>query len=208
MWDINLLHQLALLWLWSRSLRELFLSPGTFPVHLAELYLTEAQDSSHTSACNAGMNYHDTSFMRPCSRIGLEELSRLVRDTTHVLKDLSRPIPLPSTLCNITRSVIQDAINPLTRHVIILEPQQANYQQFRYLWSRSLPFVVNIGDKLQFPWSPSHLQKNYGNQRCQIQNCESGDLQESALSRFLNKMESGGDGTQIFRVKVWFTPPV
>ena len=129
----------------------------------------------------------------------LGTLSQTVNSLLKVVK--SHPPGLLTYLTNIPKSGIIDADNPVKRSVLELDILQATYPQFRVLYSRRLPFIVNVRNQLQYPWSPGYFRDRYGSQMCRVQDCVSGSETREPLSFFLTKMESL-DCPEILRVKV------
>jgi hypothetical protein len=128
-------------------------------------------------------------------------LSQTVGSLSEVLRSCPLPPGLLTHLTNIPESDIIDADNPIKRSVLELHILQATYPQFRVLYSRRLPFIVNVPNQLQYPWSPDHFRGRYGSQMCRVQDCASGIETREPLSSFLTKMESL-DCPEILRVKV------
>ena len=94
-------------------------------------------------------------------------------------------------IMNVMREALQPAIPPVLciqtffyKHTFITESEwqsailripvgQLKVTEFRYYLANRIPVVIiDLNDKLQLSWSPSHLIRDHGADICSLEDCE------------------------------------
>jgi lysine-specific demethylase 3 len=76
--------------------------------------------------------------------------------------------------------------------------------QFLHYWSQGKPAVVT-GIKQQGVWDPEYFIKVYGDTPVQLENCETGELEDSTVADFFQTFLASGSRSGIWKLKVTFS---
>jgi hypothetical protein len=143
----------------------------------------------------------------PCSRYTEAD----IRNIMNVMRKALQPA-IPPVLCIqtffykhtfITASESQSAI-------LRIPVGQLKVTEFRYYLANCIPVVIiNLNNKLQLSWSPSHLIREHGADICSLEDCEGREKPvkrrlKACLQLFMNvEVKDNILSPAIWRIKAW-----
>lgn len=135
----------------------------------------------------------------PSSRFTLEELQVNLTEITHLLS-----IEEDSKHGGPSSDVLVKALQQSHMSSTIIRVWGMSSTDFKVVLDHRLPIVVNgLNRKLQLPWSPDHLIKEFGDHTCTVEDCENPLLTERRyLKEFLHHFGGHNADEPIWKVKV------
>jgi len=139
--------------------------------------------------------------LHPTSRFGPDEVEQLILDIKALPIQPSRPFTVPRTIS----AAIQKADSD--REVISIQHNELTNELFVHLWAREDPYPLVVtpvpGQRLlQYPWSPEFFTSLTGKTKCNVQDCETGDIIPMMVGDFYALFGNEHDDTRVLKLKV------
>lgn len=130
------------------------------------------------------------------SMMSLPELRRLEQDLKHAQNRLEL-----SEVRSSLAEVIDAAMDPTNRSIPIIEGE-CSQGDFEIIWSRALPLVVRGAPGLLYDWSPESLLSLFGDDPCDIIDCETSHIARTTVDTFFRDLGNAQSGGPILKLKV------
>lgn len=118
-----------------------------------------------------------------------------------------QPAGLPCRTYHYKEAQVEDAEGQST--ILKIPVDKLKAPEFRYYLKRRMPLMImGINQRLQLPWSPTQLSRDYGEEECTVEDCEGQTPPlRMPLATFLQTFttsgtESPGSAARIWKVKV------
>ena len=128
-------------------------------------------------------------------------MEQLILDIKALPIQPSRPFTVPRTIS----AAIQKADSD--REVISIQHNELTNELFVHLWAREDPYPLVVtpvpGQRLlQYPWSPEFFTSLTGKTKCNVQDCETGDIIPMMVGDFYALFGNEHDDTRVLKLKV------
>ncbi|KAJ7128198.1 Clavaminate synthase-like protein [Mycena crocata] len=147
--------------------------------------------------CVGGQSHNPQDFI-PTTRFQKAELEEAMQKCSRLLKgQVPSPAPfLPSS---------HDSTIPL-HHIRTFKDSDLTETIFSSFWAIGHPLLVTgVGDKLKIDWSPHYFANKYGQDTCELVECQTSETSEIKVKDFFDDFGRYGGRKKCGKVKDW--PP-
>lgn len=139
------------------------------------------------------------SIMVLASMMSLPDLRRLEQDLKNAPQNHLETSEVRSSLAE----MIDAALDPMNRSIPVIEGE-CSQADFEIIWSRALPLVVRAAPGLLYDWSPESLSSLFGNDPCDIIDCETSHVARTTVDAFFMDLDDAKSesGSPILKLKV------
>ncbi|KAJ8693176.1 hypothetical protein PTI98_010417 [Pleurotus ostreatus] len=130
------------------------------------------------------------------SMMALPELRHLEQDLKHAPRNSLETPEVRSSLAK----MIDAALDPTDRSIPVIEGECPQVD-FEIIWSRALPLVVRGAPGLLYDWSPQSLSSLFGDDSCDIIDCETSHVARTTVDAFFKDLGDAKSSGPILKLK-------
>ncbi|KAJ7505040.1 hypothetical protein B0H11DRAFT_1905114 [Mycena galericulata] len=142
---------------------------------------------------------HDATTFSPATGFMKNQIIQIIDEMTALTQHPpgSRILSDPGSTANDNMACIaapDGNLNPTnetpTHNIKRVTTCQLTEEIFRPLWAQGEPLLVTgVHRKFQLPWTPTYFIAKYGDDKCEVVDCESGQVQETTVKSFFRSFD-------------------